>query len=368
MRMLPTRANGQPAYGLYMRRPTGEFTPFHLQVLTLGEGPHGEPRSSTWPPSSTITLFGLRAAGAAARRRLRLQCPSTAAPLEASRLWRSCSRVAWPACSVLTQDCGVDLARPTPCRDFDLATLLLHLAEGMDTLMTCPAGCRCKDPGPLRSVCDLRGRCQRMLARLVPSPRLSRRGACPAPGGCDGPAPRSPSSVDSSSPCTRGTWPGRSTPDLPSADGLAADLSWTPVLLEGRRRSRRHGPAPPTPPSSSASSPPPAATPRWAGRGDVHTAIHAGSIVEALRVTTPRDVGHLLKGSETRCAVGPRSSSAPPLGHGVWADRLRGRRLRHRDGRRPGSSMNFGLPANPARTPRHDHRDRRQRRRPSRSW
>jgi RNA polymerase sigma-70 factor, ECF subfamily len=38
MRMLPTRANGQPAYGLYMRRPTGEFTPFHLQVLTITDG------------------------------------------------------------------------------------------------------------------------------------------------------------------------------------------------------------------------------------------------------------------------------------------------------------------------------------------
>src|SRR4051794_11471334 len=38
MRMLPTRANGQPAYGLYMRRPEGGFTPFHLQVLTVTDG------------------------------------------------------------------------------------------------------------------------------------------------------------------------------------------------------------------------------------------------------------------------------------------------------------------------------------------
>ena len=35
MRMLETKANGQPAYGLYMRQPDGTFTPFHLQVLTL---------------------------------------------------------------------------------------------------------------------------------------------------------------------------------------------------------------------------------------------------------------------------------------------------------------------------------------------
>jgi RNA polymerase sigma-70 factor (ECF subfamily) len=35
MPMLPTGANGQPAFGLYMRQPDGSFTPFHLQVLTL---------------------------------------------------------------------------------------------------------------------------------------------------------------------------------------------------------------------------------------------------------------------------------------------------------------------------------------------
>ena len=36
MRMVPTRANGQPAFGLYMRGEDGDFHPFHLQVLTLG--------------------------------------------------------------------------------------------------------------------------------------------------------------------------------------------------------------------------------------------------------------------------------------------------------------------------------------------
>jgi RNA polymerase sigma-70 factor (ECF subfamily) len=38
MPMLATTANGQPAYGLYMRQPNGEFTPFHLQVLTITDG------------------------------------------------------------------------------------------------------------------------------------------------------------------------------------------------------------------------------------------------------------------------------------------------------------------------------------------
>ena len=35
MRMVPTLANGQFAYGLYMRHEDGGFRPFHLQVLTL---------------------------------------------------------------------------------------------------------------------------------------------------------------------------------------------------------------------------------------------------------------------------------------------------------------------------------------------
>ncbi len=35
MPMLPTQANGQPAYGLYMRTPSGSFVPFQLQVLEL---------------------------------------------------------------------------------------------------------------------------------------------------------------------------------------------------------------------------------------------------------------------------------------------------------------------------------------------
>ncbi|MBS4753071.1 sigma-70 family RNA polymerase sigma factor [Nocardioides sp. zg-ZUI104] len=35
MPMLPTWANGQPAFGLYMRTPEGDFEPFQLQVLQL---------------------------------------------------------------------------------------------------------------------------------------------------------------------------------------------------------------------------------------------------------------------------------------------------------------------------------------------
>jgi RNA polymerase sigma-70 factor (ECF subfamily) len=38
MPMLRTHANGQPAYGLYMRQPDGHFEPFHLQVLRIVDG------------------------------------------------------------------------------------------------------------------------------------------------------------------------------------------------------------------------------------------------------------------------------------------------------------------------------------------
>ena len=33
--MIRTSANGQPAFGLYMRIPDGSFVPFQLQVLEL---------------------------------------------------------------------------------------------------------------------------------------------------------------------------------------------------------------------------------------------------------------------------------------------------------------------------------------------
>ncbi|MCW2807122.1 MAG: polymerase, sigma subunit, family [Marmoricola sp.] len=38
MPMIRTSANGQPAFGLYMRQPDGHFEPFQLQVLRLVEG------------------------------------------------------------------------------------------------------------------------------------------------------------------------------------------------------------------------------------------------------------------------------------------------------------------------------------------
>ena len=36
--MVPVGANGQPAYGLYMRQPDGTHAAFQLQVLTVSAG------------------------------------------------------------------------------------------------------------------------------------------------------------------------------------------------------------------------------------------------------------------------------------------------------------------------------------------
>jgi RNA polymerase sigma-70 factor (ECF subfamily) len=59
MRMLPTRANGQPAFALYMRTPSGEFEPFHLQVLTIG--PNGVRHVAAFFDHALFERFGLPA-------------------------------------------------------------------------------------------------------------------------------------------------------------------------------------------------------------------------------------------------------------------------------------------------------------------
>ena len=57
MPMLATRANGQPAYGLYMRAPEGDFVPFQLQVLEL-EGDRVR-HVSAFHGASHFARFGL---------------------------------------------------------------------------------------------------------------------------------------------------------------------------------------------------------------------------------------------------------------------------------------------------------------------
>ena len=71
MRMVPTLANGQPAFGLYMRTDAGDFEPFHLQVLTIGAR-GGQPCGGVLRPRS---LRDLRPARRGCRRVRRLSDP-----------------------------------------------------------------------------------------------------------------------------------------------------------------------------------------------------------------------------------------------------------------------------------------------------
>jgi RNA polymerase sigma-70 factor, ECF subfamily len=57
MPMVPTVANGQPAFGLYMRHPEGHFEPFHIQVLHL-EGDRVRHVTAFFEPTLFAT-FGL---------------------------------------------------------------------------------------------------------------------------------------------------------------------------------------------------------------------------------------------------------------------------------------------------------------------
>jgi RNA polymerase sigma-70 factor, ECF subfamily len=57
MPMLATTANGQPAFGLYMRSDDGGFRPFHLQVLTLSDG--GVRHVAAFFDTTLFPAFGL---------------------------------------------------------------------------------------------------------------------------------------------------------------------------------------------------------------------------------------------------------------------------------------------------------------------
>ena len=57
MRMVPTTANGQPAFGLYMRSEDGRMRPFQLQQLTIG--PNGVERVTAYFDLRLFATFGL---------------------------------------------------------------------------------------------------------------------------------------------------------------------------------------------------------------------------------------------------------------------------------------------------------------------
>jgi uncharacterized protein (TIGR03086 family) len=134
---------------------------------------------------------------------------------------------------VLARIAPGDLVRPTPCHGWDVATLLLHLAEGVDTVTTClPDEYPCEDPGPLRSPADLRDRCQQMLAAWARAVDDD-----PAHLVCDWGGVTLPHHVVAlvgGLELVVHAWDVARAIDvpLPSAEALASDLlPWTPLLL-----------------------------------------------------------------------------------------------------------------------------------------
>ncbi len=59
MLLVPTQANGQPAFGLYMREPDGSHRAFQLHVLTLG--PSGVSHATVFFDLDLFATFGLPA-------------------------------------------------------------------------------------------------------------------------------------------------------------------------------------------------------------------------------------------------------------------------------------------------------------------
>jgi RNA polymerase sigma-70 factor, ECF subfamily len=57
--LIPVSANGQPAFGLYMKQPDGSFAAFQLQVLTLGRS--GVSHVAVFFDTELFTKFGLPA-------------------------------------------------------------------------------------------------------------------------------------------------------------------------------------------------------------------------------------------------------------------------------------------------------------------
>ena len=56
--MVPTSANGQPAFGLYMKQPDGSHQAFQIQVLTLTD--KGVSHVSTFFDTTLFDQFGLQ--------------------------------------------------------------------------------------------------------------------------------------------------------------------------------------------------------------------------------------------------------------------------------------------------------------------
>ena len=156
MPMIETRANGQPAFGLYMRTKAGDFEPFHLQVLDIRDGKVAHVGAFFEP--SLFTTFGLPA-----RLPADYRPGDPVPPTPRSRAATTSPRarvVRGPAVSAAALDGAVELLdrslaytrvmladvrpdnldRPTPCAGWTLGRLLAHMEDALDAFTEAAAG------------------------------------------------------------------------------------------------------------------------------------------------------------------------------------------------------------------------------------
>ena len=133
MPMIRTDANGQPAFGLYMRTKDGDFEPFHMQVLEL-DGDQVKPRRGVLRHHDVRQVRPARAP--AGRLRGHGSPVTTALTGAVELLERSLgyTRV------ILAGVPGADLDRRTPCRDWTLGQLLAHMDDGLDAFTEAAGG------------------------------------------------------------------------------------------------------------------------------------------------------------------------------------------------------------------------------------
>ena len=145
MPMLPTRANGQPAFGLYMRTPAGDFEPFQLQVLDL-DGDRVR-HVSAFFDTALFATFGLpdrlparRAGGRRAVTRGLAEPDPTDGSDDPARAVELLERALGYTRVVLADVAEPMLGRPTPCAGWTLGELLRHMEDALDAFAEAAAG------------------------------------------------------------------------------------------------------------------------------------------------------------------------------------------------------------------------------------
>ena len=132
MPMVATSANGQPAYGLYLRTPAGDFAPFQLQVLELD----GDLVRHVTVVLRHLAVRDLRAARGPARRPDVTRTPGTTLVGSVDLLGRSLDYTRDRLATVR----GGLLDRQTPCADWRLAQLLVHMEDSLDAFTEAAGG------------------------------------------------------------------------------------------------------------------------------------------------------------------------------------------------------------------------------------